>query len=161
VLLVEGLHASNPEVFGDAMGPRAPFRIFVHPARALPLDRLSPVLPEDVRLLRRIVRDRRRRGYSPISTIARWDAVRRGEEKHVLPYVSTADVVFDTSFVYEMSVLRVFAERYLLEVPPTAAEFVTAHRLRQLVDRFVPVDADHVPPTSILREFIGGGFEDG
>jgi uridine kinase len=163
VLLVEGLHASNPNVLGvvgDRIGSPAPFRIFVCPAMALPLDRLSPVLPEDVRLLRRIVRDRRRRGYSPITTIARWDAVRRGEEKHVLPYAPTADVVFDTSLVYEMSVLRVFAERYLLEVPPRAPEFVTAHRLRQLVDRFVPLDADHVPPTSILREFIGGGFED-
>lgn len=158
VLLVEGLHALNPMVGGSLPSDTA-FRVFVHPATALPLDRLSVVLPDDVRLLRRIVRDRHGRGYTARDTIARWPSVRRGEERHVFPYAAEADLVFDTSLVYEIAVLRVFAERYLLEVPRDDPGFVTAHRLRQLIDRFVPIYSDHVPRTSILREFIGGGFE--
>ena len=158
VLLVEGLHALNPAVAGSLPQDTA-FRVFVHPATALPLDRLSAVLPDDVRLLRRIVRDRHGRGYTARDTIARWPSVRRGEEKHVFPFAAEADFVFDTSLVYEIAVMRVFAERYLLEVPKDDPAFVTAHRLRQLIDRFVPIYSDHVPRTSILREFIGGGFD--
>lgn len=158
VLLIEGLHALNPLISGE-LPPSTAFRVFVHPATALPLDRLSAVLPDDVRLLRRIVRDRHGRGYTARDTIARWPSVRRGEERHVFPFAITADFVFDTSLVYELAVLRVFAERYLLEVPKDDPAFVTAHRLRQLIDRFVPIYSDHVPRTSILREFIGGGFE--
>ena len=158
VLLVEGLHALNPAVAGSLPKDTA-FRVFVHPATALPLDRLSAVLPDDVRLLRRIVRDRHGRGYTARDTIARWPSVRRGEEKHVFPFAAEADFVFDTSLVYEIAVMRVFAERYLLEVPKDDPAFVTAHRLRQLIDRFVPIYSDHVPRTSILREFIGGGFD--
>ena len=158
VLLVEGLHALNPAV-GGSLPKDTAFRVFVHPATALPLDRLSAVLPDDVRLLRRIVRDRHGRGYTARDTIARWPSVRRGEEKHVFPFAVEADFVFDTSLVYEIAVMRVFAERYLLEVPNDDPAFVTAHRLRQLIDRFVPIYSDHVPRTSILREFIGGGFD--
>ena len=158
VLLVEGLHALNPAVAGS-LPPDTAYRVFVHPATALPLDRLSVVLPDDIRLLRRIVRDRHGRGNTAGQTIARWPSVRRGEERHVFPFAATADFVFDTSLVYEIAVLRVFAERYLLEVSNDDPAFVTAHRLRQLIDRFVPIYPDHVPRTSILREFIGGGFD--
>jgi uridine kinase len=158
VLLVEGLHALNPLVSGSLPKDTA-FRVFVHPATALSLDRLSAVLPDDVRLLRRIVRDRHGRGYTARDTIARWPSVRRGEEHYVFPFAAEADFIFDTSLVYEIAVLRVFAERYLLEVPKDDPAFVTAHRLRQLIDRFVPIYSDHVPRTSILREFIGGGFD--
>lgn len=159
VLLVEGLHALNPAVLGDLLPREASLRVFVHPATALPLDRLSAVMPDDVRLLRRIVRDRHGRGYTARDTIARWPSVRRGEERWVLPFAGEADFVFDSSLVYELAVLRVFAERYLLEVPSDDPAFVTAHRLRQLIDRIVPIYPDHVPRTSILREFIGGGFD--
>jgi uridine kinase len=86
--------------------------------------------------------------------------VRRGEERHVFTCIAEADTVFDSSLVYELAVLRVYAERYLLEIPEDHPTYVTAYRLRQLIDRFVPIHADHVPPTSILREFIGGsGFD--
>lgn len=161
ILLVEGLHALNPELLGDAVPDPSIFRVFIHPATALPFDRVSAVLPEDIRLLRRIVRDRHKRAHGAAASIARWPSVRRGEEKHVLPWVSEADAVFDSSLVYEPAVLRVYAERYLLEVPSTHPSYVTAHRLRQFVDRFVPIDADHVPRTSLLREFIGGSGFDG
>jgi uridine kinase len=111
-------------------------------------------------LLRRIVRDRHARNVTAADTITRWPSVRRGETLHIYPYLPNADVVFDSSLVYEPAVIKVFAERYLLEVPSRHPAHTTAHRLRQVVDRFVAIYPDHVPPTSILREFIGGsGFE--
>lgn len=127
---------------------------------SLPIDALTRVSPSDLRLIRRIVRDRRSRGSTPADNIVRWPAVRKGERAHIFPYVDQADVVFDTSLVYEPSVLKIYAERYLLEVPREHPAHSTAVRLRTLIDRFVAIHAAHVPPTSILREFIGdSGFE--
>jgi uridine kinase len=160
VLLVEGIHGLNPALLGDAPKPGQVFRVFVHPATALPFDHLSRVSTTDLRLLRRIIRDRHTRGYSASDNISRWPSVQAGERRHIFPFQSQADAVFDSALVYEPAVLKVFAERYLLEVPPTHPAFATAWRLRHLVDRFVAIYPDHVPPTSILREFIGGsGFE--
>jgi uridine kinase len=86
--------------------------------------------------------------------------VQKGEQAHIFPWQDQADVVFDSALVYEPAVLKVYAERYLLEVPPTHPSYATAWRLRHLVDRFIAIYPDHVPPTSIIREFIGGsGFE--
>lgn len=158
VLLVEGIHALNPELYGLHLGS-TPFKIFIHPATSLPFDRLSSLEPADVRLLRRIVRDRHQRGFAAADTLSRWSSVRRGERLHIFPFQPEADEVFDTSLVYEVSVLRVYAERYLLEVPRDSAEAPSARRLRRLLQLFVPIHPDHVPPTSLLREFIGGsGF---
>lgn len=160
VLLFEGIHGLNPELLGTAAPQSAVFRVFVHPATSLPFDRLSSVATSDVRLLRRLVRDRHHRGYRAEETIHRWASVRRGETLHILPFQSFADAVFNTSLVYELSVLKVFADRYLLEVPAGDPALSTAYRLRRMLDRFVTIYPDHVPPTSILREFIGGsGFE--
>lgn len=160
VLVLEGIHGLNPELLGAAVSREQVFYVFVHPATALPFDRLSNVSPTDVRLLRRIVRDRHSRGYKAADNIARWASVRRGEQLHIYPHQPNADAIFDTSLVYELNVLKVFAERYLLEVPADHLAFPTAYRLRNLLDRFVTIYPDHVPPTSILREFIGGsGFE--
>lgn len=160
VLLVEGIHGLNPALFGAAVESAQVFRIFVQPALCLPFDSLTALSPVDVRLLRRIVRDRHARGFRTEETILRWPSVRRGEARHIFPHQRHADATFDSSLAYEVSVLKVFAERYLLEVPPGHAAFSTAFRLRQLLDRFVAIYPDHVPPTSILREFIGGsGFE--
>lgn len=160
VLLIEGIHGLNPALLGDVPKQGQLFRVFVHPATALPFDALSRMSPTDVRLLRRIVRDRHTRGYSAAENIARWPSVQAGERKHIFPFQQQADAVFDSALVYEPAVLKVFAERYLLEVPPTHPAYATAWRLRHLIDRFVAIYPDHVPPTSILREFIGGsGFE--
>jgi uridine kinase len=160
VLLCEGIHGLNPALFAESVRAGEAFRIFIHPATTLPLDRLSVVAPPDLRLLRRIVRDRHARGYRATENIARWSSVRRGEQLHIFPYLRHADVVFDSSLVYEPSVIKVYAERYLLEVPEGDPSFTAAFRLRQLLDRFVTIYPDHVPPTSILREFIGeSGFE--
>jgi uridine kinase len=159
-LLLEGIHGLNPRLLGDIPAAGQLFRIFVHPATTLPFDRLSRVSATDLRLLRRIVRDRHQRGYKAAENIARWPSVQAGEREHIFPFQDEADAVFDSALVYEPAVLKIFAERYLLEVPGDHPAFPTAHRLRYLVDNFVSIHPEHVPPTSILREFIGGsGFE--
>jgi uridine kinase len=160
VLLLEGIHGLNPALLEGVLDDDLVFRIFIHPATGLPFDRLTRVRPSDLRLLRRIVRDRFKRGYSAADNIRRWASVRRGERKHIFPHLPEADAVFDSSLVYEISVLKVYADRYLLEVPENDPAYTTAYRLRHLIDRFVTIYPEHVPPTSILREFIGGsGFE--
>ena len=158
ILLVEGIHGLNP-VLAAALPAANVFRVFVCPLIQIPIDRLTQVHASDLRLLRRIVRDRHGRSLSAAATIRRWPSVRRGERLHIFPYQHNADAVFDTSLVYELSVLKVYAERYLLEVPAADPAQVTAERLLELLDTWVTVYPDHVPPTSILREFIGGsGF---
>ena len=142
------------------MPPGAVFAVFVCPLTQLPFDRLSRVHTSDVRLLRRIVRDRHSRGHDAAASIARWPSVRAGERRHIFPHQHRADAVFDTSLIYELSVLKVYAQRYLLEVPSSHPSYTMAYRLQQLLERFVPIYPDHVPPTSIVREFIGAsGFE--
>lgn len=159
ILLVEGIHGLNPALLRTVPDAQI-FRIFICPLAQLSFDRASRVHASDVRLVRRIVRDRHRRGANAADNILRWPSVRRGERRHIFPYQYTADAVFDSSLIYELSVLRVFAERYLFEVPRDHEAYPTAHRLLELVRRFVTIYPDHVPPTSILREFIGGsGFE--
>lgn len=160
VLMLEGIHGLNPKLLNGTVPEGDLFRIFIQPTASLPFDILSRVNPSDLRLLRRIVRDRRGRGCSAADNIMRWPSVRQGEQKYIFPFVEQADAIFDTSLIYEISVLKVFAERYLLEVPQSHPAYTTAFRLRQFIDNFVTIYPDHVPPTSILREFIGGsGFE--
>jgi len=159
ILMLEGIHGLNPKLL-DRLPDDAIFRVFVCPLQQLPLDAVSRVFASDVRLLRRIVRDRHTRGQAAADTIVRWPSVRRGERRSIFPFVSHADAVFDSSLVYELSVLKVFAQRYLLEVPSGHPATVTAYRLLGLLDDLVTIYPDYVPPTSILREFIGGsGFE--
>ncbi len=159
-LMLEGIHGLNPRLLGAIPRVGQLFRIFVHPATTLPFDRLTRVSATDLRLLRRIIRDRHHRGYGAAENIVRWPSVQAGEREHIFPYQDEADAVFDAALIYEPAVLKVFAERYLLEVPQSHPAYATAHRLRYLVDRFVSIYPDHVPPTSIIREFIGGsGFE--
>ncbi len=153
LLLLEGIHGINPRLL-SRLPEASVFRVFACPLAQLPFDRLSRVHASDVRLLRRIVRDRYTRGATAAMNLARWASVRRGERKHIFPFQHFADAVFDSSLIYELSVLKVFAERYLLEVPQDDASYATAFRLLGLLDRFVAIYPDHVPPTSILREFI-------
>ena len=160
VLMLEGIHGLNPRLLGAIPRSGELYRIFIHPATSLPFDRLTRVSSTDLRLLRRIVRDRHQRGYGAAANIVRWPSVQAGERAHIYPFQGEADAVFDAALIYEPAVLKVYAERYLLEVPQDHAAYPTAHRLRYLVDRFVSIYPDHVPPTSLLREFIGGsGFE--
>jgi uridine kinase len=155
VLMLEGIHALNPALLAQ-MGKEELFRVFICPLAQLPFDRATRLHASDVRMIRRIVRDRHSRGYSAADTIQRWESVRDGERKHIFPFQHHADAVFDSSLIYEIAVLKVYAERYLLEVPRDGRAWLTAFRLLGLVDRFVALYPDRVPPTSILREFIGG-----
>jgi uridine kinase len=160
ILMLEGIHGLNPRLLGDGFDPSLAFRIFIHPMTALPFDRVTRVSASDLRLLRRIVRDRHHRGYSAADNIMRWPSVRAGERHWIFPHQFQADAIFDSALIYELSVLKVYADRYLLEMPGDHPAATTAYRLRQLLDRFVTIYPEHVPPTSILREFIGGsGFE--
>lgn len=159
IVMLEGIHGLNPRLLHN-LPERCIFRIYICPLAQLPFERMSRVHASDIRLLRRIVRDRHGRGLSAADNINRWPSVRRGESLNIYPYQNNADAVFDSSLIYEMSVLKVYAERYLLEVPRSSEAYTTALRLLQLLDRFVAIYPDHVPPTSMLREFIGGsGFE--
>lgn len=154
VLLLEGIHGLNPRMpfeQGDGV-----FRIFINPMTSLPLDNVNRVSASDIRLLRRIVRDRYTRGITAESNIMRWPSVRRGEIKHIFPYQHLADAFFNTSLVYELAVLKVYAERYLLEVPEDSPAQPISFRLRRLIDKIVAIYPEYVPPTSILREFVGG-----
>ena len=155
VLIVEGIHGLNP-----ALTPGVPesrkFKIYVSCFTSVALDNVSRIATSDNRLLRRLTRDYRTRGSDALSTLARWESVRRGEEKHIFPYQENADVMFNSSLFYEISVLRRFAEPILREVPDTVPEYGEAKRMLKFLDNFIPISPEEIPPTSLLREFIGG-----
>lgn len=155
VLIVEGIHGLNP-----ALTPGVPesrkFKIYVSCFTSVALDNVSRIATSDNRLLRRLTRDYRTRGNDALSTLARWESVRRGEEKHIFPYQENADVMFNSSLFYEISVLRRFAEPILREVPDTVSEYGEAKRMLKFLDNFIPISPEEIPPTSLLREFIGG-----
>lgn len=155
VLIVEGIHGLNP-----ALTPSVPeshkFKIYVSCFTSVALDNVSRIATSDNRLLRRLTRDYRTRGNDALSTLARWESVRRGEEKHIFPYQENADVMFNSSLFYEISVLRRFAEPILREVPDTVPEYGEARRMLKFLDNFIPISPEEIPPTSLLREFIGG-----
>jgi uridine kinase len=155
VMIIEGLHGLHPGLFAGGIDEQLVFRAFVNVATPLPFDALTEVSVSDVRLIRRIVRDRRQRATTAAENIARWPLVRAGERENIFPHLGQADAVFDSSLVYELCALKVFAERYLLEVPRGHASYPTALRLRGVLDAFVAIETDHVPPTSLLREFVG------
>ena len=155
VLLIEGIHGLNPALFNSHTDLSQVFRIFIQPMSSLALDEHARINPSDLRLLRRIIRDRYQRATLAADNIQRWPSVRSGEQQWIFPYVDQADEIFDSSLVYELSVLKVYAERYLLEVPRQHPAYATAHRLHQMVLPFVAIYPDHVPQNSILREFIG------
>lgn len=155
VLIVEGIHGLNP-----ALTPGVPesrkFKIYVSCFTSVALDNVSRIATSDNRLLRRLTRDYHTRGNDALSTLARWESVRRGEEKHIFPYQENADVMFNSSLFYEISVLRRFAEPILREVPDTVPEYGEAKRMLKFLDNFIPISPEEIPPTSLLREFIGG-----
>jgi len=124
----------------------------------LNLDRHNRVSTTDTRLLRRIVRDARERGYIASQTISRWESVRRGETRYIFPFQENADVMFNSALVYEMAALKPLAEPLLRQVQYGAPEYIEAKRLLAFLEWFVPLDLDLVPETSILREFLGGSI---
>ncbi|PKO24107.1 MAG: nucleoside kinase [Chloroflexi bacterium HGW-Chloroflexi-1] len=155
ILLVEGIHGLNPALVPDIPATRL-YRIYVSALTQLNIDRYNRVPTTDTRLLRRIVRDARTRGYSTAETIDRWDSVRRGEREFIFPYQENADVMFNSALVYEVSELKALAEPLLLQIEPGKPGYVEAKRLLAFLQWFLPMPIDPIPDNSILREFIGG-----
>ena len=155
ILIVEGIHGLNPRLT-PSVPESQKFRIYISCFTSVALDNLSRIATTDNRLLRRLTRDYTQRGASAVATLARWASVRRGEEKHIFPYQENADVMLNSSLFYEISVLRPFAEKILREVPDTVPEYDEARRMLKFLDNFIPIPPDEIPPTSIIREFIGG-----
>ncbi len=155
ILIIEGIHGLNPKLT-PSIPDRQKFRIYISCFTSVAMDNLTRIATTDNRLLRRLTRDYKQRGANAISTLSRWSSVRHGEEKHIFPYQENADVMFNSSLFYEISVLRPFAEKILREVPDTVPEYDEARRMLKFLDNFTPIAPDEIPPTSILREFIGG-----
>ncbi|MFQ5616211.1 MAG: nucleoside kinase [Anaerolineales bacterium] len=155
IIIMEGIHGLNPKLLPD-MPPEQTFRIYISALTQLNLDRHNRVSTTDTRMLRRIVRDARERGYTAQETIHRWDSVTRGEKRNIFPYQENADVMFNSALVYELAALKPYAEPLLRQVPFGAPEYVEAKRLLALLEWFLPVSRDLVPGNSILSEFLGG-----
>jgi len=156
VLLLEGIHGLNPELT-DAIPPENIFRVYVSALTTIALDGHNWIPTTDNRLLRRIVRDYRSRGYSAKDTIARWPSVQKGEEKWIFPYQENADVMFNSAMIYELAVLRKYAEPILSEIREMDDESAEAYRLIRFLRYFNYIQLDELPATSLLREFLGGG----
>lgn len=155
VLIIEGIHGLNPELTKHI--PREQkFNIYVSALTTLSIDDHNWVPTTDNRLLRRIIRDYKYRGTSALDTLKRWPKVRAGEEKWIFPYQENADATFNSSLLFELSVMRDYADDILARVHSDVPQYATAYRLRKFLSYFRPLSVDAVPPTSLLREFLGG-----
>jgi fision threonyl-tRNA synthetase (N-terminal part) and uridine kinase len=157
ILIVEGLHALNEELT-YSIDRKNKYKIYLCPLTVLSLDNHNRIRTTDNRLLRRIVRDNRTRGYSASDTLSTWSKVREGEEKYVFPFQDEADVIFNTSLIYELGVLKTYAEPLLYSVEESDPMYKEAVRLLNLLKNILPISNDYIPVDSIVREFIGGGY---
>ena len=155
ILILEGIHALNPRLT-PSVADGQKFKIYISCFTSIAMDNFSRIPTTDNRMLRRTIRDNATRGNNAQRTLGMWPSVRRGEEKHIFPYQENADVMFNSSLFYELSVLRALAEPILREVPDNIPEYAEARRMLKFLDNFVPISPDEIPPTSLLREFIGG-----
>lgn len=157
VIILEGIHGLNPELLPDFPVEQT-FRIYASALTQLNLDRHNRISTTDTRLVRRIVRDARERGYTARETIQRWDSVQRGEKRYIFPYQENADIMFNSALAYELSALKTYAEPLLRQVPFGTREYIEAKRMLALLEWFQPVSSDLIPDNSILREFLGGSI---
>jgi uridine kinase len=157
IIILEGIHGLNPDLL-PGISIDQTFKIYVSCLTQLNLDRYNRISTTDTRLIRRIVRDARERGYPAQVTIQRWESVRRGEKRHIFPYQENANVMFNSALVYELAALKPLVEPLLRQVPFGTAEFIEAKRLLAFIEWFLPLDIDLIPDNSIEREFIGGSI---
>ena len=155
ILILEGIHALNPELTAH-LPAESKFKIYVSALTTILLDNHNYIPTTDNRLLRRIIRDFKYRGYSAEETISRWPSVRAGEDKWIFPYQENADVMFNSALLFELAVIKDYAEPILRKVPNNRPEYSEAYRLRKFLEYFVPLQDKELPPTSLLREFLGG-----
>ena len=156
ILVIEGIHCLN-EAFTHALPAESKYKIYISCLTTLNVDDHNRIPTTDARLLRRIERDARTRGYGARATIRMWPSVRRGEERNIFPYQDSADRIFNSALIYETALLRPYVEPLLFGVPRDCEEYVEAKRLLKFLSYSLPLPADDVPKTSLLREFIGGG----
>lgn len=160
VIIIEGIHALNPRLT-EAITEEMKYKIYISALTSINIDRDNRIPSFENRLIRRIIRDYKYRNYSAQDTISRWKSVRSGEKKHIIPFMSEADIMFNSALPYELGVLKQYAEPILREVCPNCIEYSEAQRLLKFFSFFVPILADEIPPTSLLREFLGGSsFQD-
>ena len=155
VLIIEGIHALNPELT-KTISDNKKFMVYVSALTSISLDHHNWIPASDNRLLRRMVRDNRFRGYSAADTISRWNSVRRGEDKWIFPFQENADALINTAMIYELAAIRRHAEPVLRRVPKSAPEYAEAYRLLKFLSYFNYITDRELPPTSLLREFLGG-----
>jgi len=157
IIILEGIHGLNPRLIPSALSGQS-FRVYVSALTQINLDRHNRVSTTDTRLIRRIVRDARERGYIARQTISRWESVRRGEKRYIFPYQENADVMFNSALVYELAALKPLAEPLLRQVPHGSPEYIEAKRLLAFLEWFLPIDIELIPENSIAREFLGGSI---
>lgn len=155
ILVIEGIHGLNDQL-SHTLPKENKFKIYISALTSLNIDEHNRISTTDGRLLRRIVRDERTRGASAQDTIRMWDSVRNGEEKNIFPFQEDADVMFNSALLYELAILKQYAEPLLFGIPSDSPEHTEAKRLLKFLDYFLGVSSEEVPKTSILREFIGG-----
>lgn len=155
ILVIEGIHGLNDRL-SQLIPPEHKFKIYISALTQLNIDEHNPLSITDERLIRRIVRDARTRGTNAMETIAMWPSVRKGERENIFPFQEQADVMFNSALVYELAVLKVYAEPLLFGIERDCPEYLEAKRLLKLLDYFLPMPADGIPNNSLLREFVGG-----
>lgn len=155
ILVIEGIHGLNDRL-SQLIPPEHKFKIYISALTQLNIDEHNPLSTTDERLIRRIVRDARTRGTNAMETIAMWPSVRKGERENIFPFQEQADVMFNSALVYELAVLKVYAEPLLFGIERDCPEYLEAKRLLKLLDYFLPMPADGIPNDSLLREFVGG-----
>ncbi|MEI7524002.1 MAG: nucleoside kinase [Mariniphaga sp.] len=155
ILIIEGIHGLNPALTPLIDSERT-YRIFVSALTQISIDEHTYIPTTDNRLLRRIIRDSKYRGYDAYTTIQRWPSVRRGEEKHIFPYQENADIMFNSALIYELAVIKKYASPLLKQVKENTPEYSEAVRLLIFISYFDHIPEEEIPPTSVLREFLGG-----
>ena len=155
ILVVEGIHGMNPNLIPH-IRPEQTYKIFLSALTQISIDDQNHISTTDNRLIRRMIRDSKYRNYSAQETIRRWPSVRLGEEKNIFPYQENADVMFNSALIYELAVLKKYAESLLKNVTESQAEFSESNRLLKFFSYFKPIDDLEIPPTSLIREFLGG-----
>ncbi len=155
ILVIEGIHGLNDRL-SQLIPPEHKFKIYISALTQLNIDEHNPLSTTDERLIRRIVRDARTRGTNAMETIAMWPSVRKGERENIFPFQEQADVMFNSALVYELAVLKVYAEPLLFGIERDCPEYLEAKRLLKLLDYFLPMPADGISNNSLLREFVGG-----
>lgn len=155
ILLLEGIHGLNPELTAS-IEDKMKYKVYVSALTTLSIDDHNWIPTTDNRLLRRIIRDHKYRGASAIDTLRRWPSVRRGEERWIFPFQENADSSFNSSLIFELGVIKDYGEAILREVPNDCPEYAEAYRLRRFLGYFLPIGEKSIPPTSLLREFLGG-----